>query len=228
MNNYFDKPSLTDTAYQELRNSILIGQISLGDKLVVNDFVKRWNISNTPIKEALNRLVSEGLVEALPRRGMRVRLFIAKEIREFFELRELYETHCCRIAVDKIGDNPQILEAMQETLDKSRDILATRPNFLLQFQLDQMFHMLIVGLCGNDALIKTFDRLHAYIIMVAIYASQKAVLAREEEAYEEHHRILQGLVRRSKTETVAAMRHHLARATEGILRLYGVESAASG
>ena len=220
----FERPSLTDVAYQEIRNSILIGSILPGQKLVVNDLVDRWQISNTPIKEALNRLVAEGLVEAVPRRGMRVRLPSARELREFFEIRILYETHCCRLAVDRIDDNKQVLEELRSTLDKSRDILTDERSYLMQFQFDEIFHMLLVGLSGNETLIKDFDKLHANILIVGIHASKRAPLRRQEETFKEHEKVLRGLVERSPEIMVEAMREHLGNTADSLLRLYHPDS----
>jgi Transcriptional regulators len=220
----FDRPSLTDVAYKEIRNGILLGELEPGDKLVVNDLVDKWRISNTPIKEALNRLVAEGLVEALPRRGMRVRLLMAKELREYFEIRTLYEVHCCRKAVERIDDNLPVLEELQVTLEKCHDILDDEFNYLMQFQLDEMFHMLIAGLCGNDTLVKDFDRIHAHILMIGVYANRHAPLRRLPETFAEHSAILERLERRDADGMAEAMRIHLANTAEGLQKLYNPAS----
>lgn len=220
----FERPSLTDVAYREIRDSILIGDVLPGDKLVVNDLVEKWKISNTPIKEALNRLVAEGLVETLPRRGMRVRLLTAKELREICEVRLLYESHFCRKAVGKIDDHPHTLEEMQATLRKSLDILGDEFNYLLQFQLDEMFHMLIASLCGNDMLIQAFDRVHANFLLIGVYASRNAPLRRLKETYEEHKNILMELEQKSAEGMVDAMNIHLANTMEDLARFYHPKS----
>lgn len=220
----FERPSLTDVAYREIRDSILIGDVLPGDKLVVNDLVEKWKISNTPIKEALNRLVAEGLVETLPRRGMRVRLLTAKELREICEVRLLYESHFCRKAVEKIDDNPHTLEEMQATLRKSLDILGDEFNYLLQFQLDEMFHMLIASLCGNDMLIQAFDRVHANFLLIGVYANRNAPLRRLKETYEEHKNILMELEQKSAEGMVRAMNIHLANTMEDLTRFYHPKS----
>ena len=220
----FDRPSLTDVAYREIRDSILIGRLLPGDKLVVNDLVEQWKISNTPIKEALNRLVAEGLVEALPRRGMRVRLLTVEELREIFEIRTIYEVHCGRKAVEKIADNPQVLEELQATLAKSRDILEDKFNYLLQFQLDEMFHMLIASLSGNNMLIKDFDRIHAHFLLIGIHANRKAPLRRLKETYNEHKTMLSGLERKNADEMERAVQTHLNNTVEDLIRLYHPKS----
>ncbi len=220
----FERPSLTDVAYRKLRESILVGELSAGDRVVVNDLVAKWRISNTPIKEALNRLVAEGLVETLPRRGMRVRLFNAKELREFFEIRTLYEIHCGKVAVAIIGSRPEVIEELRDILARTRDCLADAGSYLKLFRLDESFHKRIVGLCGNAMLIETFDRLQANTLTIGIYANRASPLHRQEETYAEHSRILSALERRSEEGMVEAIREHLGNTARDLLSIYHPES----
>lgn len=205
----FETPSLTDRAYQEIRKNILIGKMPPGHKLVVNDLVEQWNISPTPIKEALNRLVAEELVETVPRRGMRVKSYNADDLRETFEMRMLYELHCCRLAVAAIGDHPETAEELKAVLERSRLALDDAYNYSTQYHLDEQFHLLIVSLCGNKRMMRDFDRLHANILTIGIYASKGSRLERQRETYWEHKRILDALIDRSGPEMESAMRSHL-------------------
>lgn len=216
----FDKPSLTDRAYQQIRNNILVGKMPPGHKLVVNDLVEEWKISATPIKEALNRLVSEELVEVVPRRGMRVKTYNADDMRELIELRMLYESHCCRLAVEKIGDRPEILEELTSTLEKSRLAMADELNFVASYHLDEIFHMLIVSLCGNRKMIREYDRLHANIITFSFFVRSRFPVWRQRATYDEHAAILAGLVNRSAEEMEAAMRRHLENVACEFLRYF--------
>ncbi|MDK2789446.1 MAG: hypothetical protein PWP07_2691, partial [Epulopiscium sp.] len=100
--NAFQRPSITEIAYEEIKKSICLGKFGPGYKLIIDDLVKTFDISNTPIKEALNRLVAEGLVESVPRRGMHVKKITSKEIKEIYDLRLMYETYCAKRAVREI------------------------------------------------------------------------------------------------------------------------------
>lgn len=218
----FDKPSLTERAYQQIRNDILVGKLPPGHKLVVNDLVEEWKISATPIKEALNRLVSEELVEVVPRRGMRVKTYNADDLRDIFEIRQLYEAHCCRLAVEKIDDHPEVLEELTSTLEKLRSLLGDEHNFIASYHLDEIFHMLIVGLCGNRKMIRDYDRLHANIISLSFFIrGHSSPLWRQRATYDEHEAILKGLVNRSVGEMESAMRRHLENTAQDTLRFFG-------
>lgn len=219
-----EKPSLTDRAYQQIRRDILVGIMPPGRKLVVNDLVEEWDISPTPIKEALNRLVAEELVETVPRRGMRVRVYTAKDIRETFEVRKMYEAQCCRYAVERIDDHPETLEALKDVLEKSRVVIEEAQNYTTHYHLDEQFHMLIVSLCDNGKMTRDYERMHAIIMTFGTYASQQSPLRRMQSSYEEHKRILQGLVNRSKEEMEAAMLSHLDNAVNDLLTFFDAKS----
>ncbi|MCD8351782.1 MAG: GntR family transcriptional regulator [Planctomycetaceae bacterium] len=220
----FDHPSLIDRAYQEIRKSILVGDMPPGHKLVVNDLVEQWKISATPIKQALNRLVSEELVEVVPRRGMRVKTYDAQDLVDTFEIRLLYETHCCKMAVKKIDDHPEVEEELDDVMRKSALSLADECNYTAHYHFDEQFHMLLVSLSGNRKMIRDFERLHANIITFGIYASRQSPLWRQRETVEEHTRILDALHQRSQKDMVAAMRTHLDNTVKDMLTFFHPKS----
>ncbi len=220
----FEKPSLTERAYEEIRKNILVGKMPPGHKLVVNDLVEEWKISATPIKEALNRLVSEELVEVVPRRGMRVRMHDAVSLKETFEIRILYETYCCSLAVERIDERPEIAEELNDTLVKTKAIMNDDMDYMMQYHLDVNFHMLLASLSNNKKLMRDFDRLHANIMSFGIYASKKARLWRQVDSYHEHQAIYDALVERSSERMVEAMRTHLITTRDDLLRFFHPQS----
>ena len=220
----FEQPSLIDKAYQEIRKNILVGKMPPGYKLVVNDLAEEWNISATPIKQALNRLVSEELVEVLPRRGMRVKTYDARELTETFETRTIDEMHCCRLAIERIDGHPEVEEELIAVLEKSRVALQDEFNYMSQYHFDEQFHMLLVSLSGNRKMMRDFDRLHANIMTFGIYASKHSPLWRQPATYEEHSRILEGLRNRSVKEMQEAMRFHLENTANDLLKFFHPKS----
>ena len=221
----FQKPSLTDVAYQEIRKGILTGKLTPGHRLVVNDLVEEWKISNTPIKEALNRLVAEGMVEVEPRRGMRVRRRLsAKELRDMFEIRVLYETHCCRLVADNQDEQPALVAELGDIMEQVRRSLDDPSSHLFLYELDERFHKRIVSVCGNPELVKNFAHVHANIVTFGIFSSQQSPLYRQVETYEEHMLVLEALRRRSPEESAEAMREHLRKAAAGMLAFYRTSS----
>ncbi|MCD8140196.1 MAG: GntR family transcriptional regulator [Planctomycetaceae bacterium] len=221
----FQPPSLTDVAYQELRKNILRGTLPPGHKLVVNELVDEWKISNTPIKEALNRLVAEELVEALPRRGMRVRKYNSKETREIFEIRTLYEVHCCRAAALAASTEPELTVRLGELVRECGDVMEGNTDDPMRiFDLDAQFHLLIVSQCGNETLIRDFDRLHAHTLAIGISVNNDQPFRRWEETQLEHEKIYQAIRLGSPDAAEAAMREHLRHTSADLLSFFHPQS----
>src|ERR1044071_9687316 len=87
-----------DRAYGALRDGILDGRYGFGDKLGEIEVAEELGLSRTPVREALRRLGSEGLIEVLPNRGARVRTWTAQDLEETYELRAVLEGLAARRA----------------------------------------------------------------------------------------------------------------------------------
>lgn len=93
---------LAHQAYEQLRERILTGALLDGERVGEEEFAEEFGISRTPVREALRRLASEGLVELLPNRGARVPRWDEADVEDIFELRALLESHAARRAARKI------------------------------------------------------------------------------------------------------------------------------
>lgn len=219
------KQSLTDATYQKLRNRILTGKFPPGTKLVVNDLAAEWKISNTPIKEALNRLLTEGLVAFEPRRGMRVRRpLTVEEVREKYELRAIIEEHCCGLAVEAAEKRPAILDEMAVILKKTEGRLNDASRYIELYQLDSAFHNCIVRHCGNADMMQLHEQLSTALATFGIQASQPHPLRRQQATLNEHKAILEALAQKNGDALRTSMRNHLHEAMRRLLEFYAASS----
>lgn len=85
--------TLVDEAYQSLKKDIIEEYLPAGEKINLNTLCTRYGTSPTPIKQALNRLIAEGLIESIPRKGCRVRPFNWAWVDERFEIRMMMELY---------------------------------------------------------------------------------------------------------------------------------------
>ncbi len=226
------KTPLTNIAYEEIRKNILNGTFRPGHRLVVNDLVAEWDISNTPIKEALNRLVSEGLVDFEPRRGMRVRRQLtATEVQEKYELRALLEEHCCRRAAVNGARHPEVLARLETLLAEMEKLLVGEADALHLYRLDGEFYDVVVSLCGNSEIVRQVNLLKTEILTFGLLASQSYPLRRQVATLVEHREIVAALARGDRDASADAMHRHLHNAREHLLafheRVSGGQSAAS-
>ena len=117
--------SLVNQAYKELKRIILEHQIPQGGKLNEVELATALGISRTPVREAINRLGKEGLVEIFPQRGAFVVQFSEKDVYELFLIRENLEGLAAYLAAEKMtGTDLARLEScvrgIQGTLQQER------------------------------------------------------------------------------------------------------------
>jgi DNA-binding GntR family transcriptional regulator len=96
---------IQDLVFTTLRDEILSGKLRPNEKLNTNKLAKRLGVSRTPIREALNRLISVGLVEALPHRGIYIKNLSIEEIIELYYIRAALEGIAARLAVRNLTED---------------------------------------------------------------------------------------------------------------------------
>ena len=102
----FERPnSIREAAYKHLRDAILSGLLAPGKRVSEPAIAEQLGLSRTPIREALQYLAKEGLVEMVPNKGARVRQLALKEIKEVYQVRAFLEAEGARLAA--IYCNPQ-------------------------------------------------------------------------------------------------------------------------
>jgi GntR family transcriptional regulator, carbon starvation induced regulator len=94
----------SDWVEERLRLAILQGELGPGQRLHANDLARRWDVSATPLREAFQRLASDGLVELSPQRGARVTAPSVVEAAQIYELRLLLEPRCLRQSLARSDD----------------------------------------------------------------------------------------------------------------------------
>jgi DNA-binding GntR family transcriptional regulator len=143
--------SLVDLATQRLRAEILSGELQPGDRIVEDQIRRRYGISRAPLREALRLLAQQGLVEHLPRRGMRVSSWSPTDIRQLFEIRHVLERHAVLSALPLSGGGGEPLEELRARLVDMRTA-EERGDRLAKDDAHRAFHAAVVGLAGNRQL----------------------------------------------------------------------------
>ena len=123
----------TDWILQELSERILTGGFAPGERLKAQELAAEWNVSPTPVREALQRLAVTGLVQALPNRGMRVAPVDEAEVREVYSLRLLLEPFALRASMEA-GDAAWA-EAVGTAFDRLEAAIRDRSHDLVAFEV---------------------------------------------------------------------------------------------
>ena len=94
----------TEKAYQAIKRAIVKGELSEGTFLSESDVIQKYGVGRTPFREACNRLIHEGLLEVVPRRGYLVPELSFHGVRDLFELRVLLESAIIELATVRAND----------------------------------------------------------------------------------------------------------------------------
>lgn len=203
--------SLVDLAYRAIKKDINTRTFLPGQKIIVRELAERYGTSETPIKQALNRLVTEGLVETFLRRGMRVKEMAWGWVEESLEARRMIETFCAKQAIVAIRSDGNIKKQFETNIRRHARILADTPDiahYLEHAQLDYEFHKLLVICSGNNKIIDMFKTLGSHLYMNYIYGVQKP--SRAVEGFEEHKAIWNALKGQDFPKLIESIETHIA------------------
>ena len=155
--------SLSGRAYQQIRDEILSGELSIGDVLSRRRLAKRLNMSFLPVTEALKCLETEGLVESRPRIGTRVRIPNENDIRDRNVIREALESQAARLCAQNITvEEKKQLRTSARHLDELQKMCALEPadsRFLFSAHTYHMqFHMRIAELGRCPGLCRAIEK----------------------------------------------------------------------
>jgi len=141
-------PVLSDAVYQDLLGRILSGAYKPGEVLRQEELASHYSVSRVPVREAMSRLASDGVLVFRPRRGYAVKILDAREIAEVFNLRMLIEEHAGRLAAQL--RRPEDVRRVAALLD-SMDAIDTRDAAGMRewLELNRRFHTELFAASGH-------------------------------------------------------------------------------
>lgn len=190
-----------------LRNDILEGEYLPGEQLKQTEIASMLGVSQGPVREALIRLVSEGLVENVPFRGMFVRKLEREDVLEIYQLRTALESLAVKLALPLIKEQEH-LDKLQEFIQLNEEAEREGDNSKA-VEMDLSFHRYIVALSGNSRLIEIWNSLLAQsqYALRQLYEIQKA--SNETTLAKNHTLILDTLRNGDYQEICEALAHHM-------------------
>lgn len=139
--------SRTENVYRYIREKIIYGDLPPGELLNEGDLAQQLKVSKTPVREALNGLKHDGLIEVIPYKGYFVRNLSIKEIRELFEIRIIIESKGVELATLR-GTDEQIKNLKGIASNRIEcELEISKKSFL---QMNENFHTYIGSMTGND------------------------------------------------------------------------------
>ena len=199
--------SLQDFAMDFIRRNIQNGVYPAKSKLAPQHIAAELNISSTPVVAALNRLVTQGLVEILPRRGFIVKAFSTEDILNYFDTRVMMETWAAAAATKNVDKFPEIIEEMKQLVEQFdhvdlTDLVAVGP-------LEARFHQLLIQMADNEQLTRLYEFNWSYGSVFFVYSVGKVPPESFQISLREHRQILECLLSGDPKKLQTIVKRHL-------------------
>jgi len=199
------RETVAAAAYRQLREAILDGRISMGSRINEAELAAQWQVSRTPIRDALRRLEAEGLVEASPGRGMIVPTLSRADVEELYVLRESLEGMAARLAAERA--TPSVL-AHLNTLLKAYGAALKRDDLAQLVQVDAALHDAVAQMAQHRR-IEQAARV-ARLRLHRIHARSFALRGRAGRTFREIATLVAAIRTRNPARAESSMRAHLA------------------
>ena len=196
------------STYQRIKRDIIFGDLAPATKLKLDGLRQKYSASLSTLRENLNRLSSEGFVEARDQRGFFVTPVSREDLIEIANLRVLLECHALRLSVE-YGDTDwegnlvaahHKLHLMEQKMLSGDD--SQKENWK---RYDWEFHLAMIQACGSKNLLSLhsvlYDKYLRYQMLVLTY--------RGEEAVEEHRLMFKAALDRNANEAAEILKDHI-------------------
>lgn len=215
--------SQTDRVIDTLRQMLLRGDFRPGERLAELTLVPRLRASRTPVRLALDRLAHEGLLEALPAGGFRIREFAIADIRDAIEVRGVLDGTAARLAAERLTHVSE-LAALERCCCDMEHLQPLDPAGFQRFiELDDAFHAELRRLARSGMLERTIEG-----ILGMTFAAAAVFLSGDEQsrdaahvqviAFEYPRAIIEAIERREGTRAEALAREYSRLARRNLVR----------
>lgn len=212
--------TVADAIYRRLIDMILFGELAQGSRLILQDLAARFDVSLTPVREALQHLAADGFIEASPRRGYRVKAPTPRQVKELWQVRAALETVAAEEVVDGLAagrirpDDLAVLHAIQGELDAEGGEMSHRRHM----ELNARFHQALVRLADNRLLLNLYRGIQIQLLAAWVQRGLDAWRERLPAERAEHHGLLKALSRQDRAAAREAVRAHIDRSLQGAIR----------
>lgn len=214
--------SVVDRVYEQLKAMAVRYEFKPGERLNELEVARRLGVSRTPLREALNRLNTEGFLRLAPGKGFFCRDLSAREIFDLYELRKGIEVAAVRLSIQRAGEED--IELLLGFLDRTGPDPGGRSTVEL-VELDETFHERLMAMSGNAEMLRVLRNVNARIRFVRWIDMDRGD-RRVTQA--EHRKALLSLQQRDEATCAAVLTKHIDRRLdqitaaikEGIVHIY--------
>jgi len=205
-----------------LREMLLRGDFSPGERLAELNLVPRLNASRTPVRLALERLAHEGLLEPVPTGGFRIREFTIADVWDAIEIRGVLEGTAARLAAERLAGPAELARLRRYCRDGEAVLAGSLDDFVHYLEINGRFHRELWRLSKSPMLQRAIEAAIAFP-----FAAPGALVFSDAESREgtsgiiarEHHRaIIEAIENREGTRAEAVAREHSRVARKNLTR----------
>jgi GntR family transcriptional regulator, vanillate catabolism transcriptional regulator len=212
--------TLFESVLETLRAAVLAGEFQAAERLHEVKLTMRFGASRTPVRAALQKLASEGLLDYTPNRGYTVREFSIGEMISAYEVRAVLEGLAARLSAER-GLNISEIAILQQALREGDDLLRngqiTDDHRSQYSRINACFHETIHRSAGSRLLSET-----VYLCLRVPVSSPRYIVAFEERdvrrRHDDHHRIFEAIIGREPWRAEMLMRDHVASVKSSLVR----------
>ncbi|MBB1060465.1 GntR family transcriptional regulator [Marilutibacter spongiae] len=198
-----EPPSAVDAVVDAITRAVRDGQFVPGQRLVELDFARRLGVSRSSVREAFQRLVADGLLAAIPNRGVTIRQLSREEVEDWFEVRIALESLAIRKATPVLAGDPAVLYLLLDAMDE-----AVGDGDIRRYSdLNRELHERCTRAAGNPHLATLLERLGH-----SIHGLQFRLMVEPRKAFDthaQHHRLVQAILANDADAAEGAVRAHL-------------------
>ncbi|MBP1931138.1 GntR family transcriptional regulator [Ammoniphilus resinae] len=200
----FDNSNLHERVYLYLRDKIMQNQLPPGSRISYERLREELGVSKTPLRDAINRLQQDGLVEVRPRSGTYVNTPKVHDIIEIYDVRKSLERTAVQLAAPMIPK--EVLESLLDEAEEAEEEIqkGNRERF---FIADRNLHQTIIKYSGNKRLITFMDTLEVQIRWFGIIIAKN--FDRPTQANDMHKKILQAMYQLDIPQAQRLMEEHI-------------------
>ncbi len=205
----------SDEVYQAMRQGVLTHLFTPGERLQVLEIAAKLGVSLTPVRQAVQQLAAEGLVEIRPRSGTFVARLTARDVGETCDLRCALECLAAETAVERVTSE-EVAE-FRRLLARLGRPARSEEDRTRHEQENTQFHRLLIACSGNCRLSEIYESLHAHLQIARVHSRDADWAARLDLEHAEHEEIVAALEARDLARLQAALRNHILRARQSLM-----------
>jgi len=222
--------SMRDRAYSHIQRKIASGELKPDAPISEVPLAKELNMSRTPVREALNQLVAEGLLEQIPNRGTLVVQLKRRDITELYELREALEVYSARrvaqlqlhsIDLDRWQSFSDEVLQLKSELEKSGKRELDKEQMQRFVTTDLAFHNMLVCMASNERILKVVNETR---LLIRIFRLERPGYdsAALDTIHQQHNAVIQAVRERDPELAAKLLTQHIRNSLSERLAAYDI------